>query len=214
MLENINNILEKIKSIQDTAKRFESIKPEAVKEFENMYNEMYSKQTNNTNNKVDNKSINNKIHPYLEKNKEDKNIENIETVEDKNKILNRTEKINDAISISSKKYKVSEDLIKAVIRVESSYNPYGVSKAGAMGLMQLMPNTVLKMNIEKPFDIYENIDAGTHYLKMMLDRYDGDLEKALAAYNAGPNSVDEADGIPDIEETINYVDKIKKMLFK
>lgn len=205
MLENINNILEKIKSIQNTSKRFDDFKPEIVKEFENMYNEINSKKTDKVIGKEES------IHPYLKK---EEQIDNIKIEETDKKLLNKKEKINDAISISSKKYKISEDLIKAVIQVESSFNPYGVSKAGAMGLMQLMPNTVLKTGIEKPFDIYENIDAGTHYLKMMLDRYDGDLEKSLAAYNAGPNRVDEADGIPDIEETINYVDKIKKILFK
>ena len=83
-----------------------------------------------------------------------------------------------------------------------------------MGLMQLMPKTALEMGVEKPFDISENIDGGTKYLKLMLEKYQGNLDKTLSAYNAGPNRVDEANGIPNIPETQNYVKQIKKILFK
>ena len=207
MTENINNILNKIKIIQNTPKRLQSIKPEFVKKFENMYKEV------KLNSSKANSNEQTKIHPYLDK-KESNNEIDDKIIENDNNILSRKEKINDAVNKASKKYKISEDLIHAIIRVESNYNPYGISKAGAMGLMQLMPHTVLKTGIQKPFDIYENIDAGTRYIKMMLERYDYDLEKALAAYNAGPRRVDEFNGIPDIEETINYVDKIKRILFK
>ena len=207
MIDSINNIFKKIKNFQDTPKRLQNLKPEFVKKFENMYKEINSKKVK----KVDNKQ--NTIHPYLDSNINKNKIDN-EIIENDKNLLTRKEKINDAIIKASKKYKISEDLIRAIIKVESNYNPYGISKAGAMGLMQLMPHTILKTGIEKPFDIYENIDAGTRYMKMMLNRYDNDLEKALAAYNAGPKRVDEYNGIPDIEETINYVDKIKKILFK
>ena len=209
MLDNINNILEKIKNIQSAPKRFKELKPEFVKDFENMYKEIQSNKSENIN------KIQNNIHPYLDtKNTNDDMMIDNKIIENADNLLSRKEKINDAIMKASKKYKISEDLIRAIIQVESNFNPYGISKAGAMGLMQLMPHTILKTGIEKPFDIYENIDAGTRYMKMMLERYDNDLEKALAAYNAGPSRVDEYNGIPDIEETINYVDKIKKILFK
>jgi soluble lytic murein transglycosylase-like protein len=207
MIENVNNIIDKIKNIQNTPKKLQNIKPKFVKEFENMYKEA---KLNNSKN-INKEQI--KIHPYLDKSNSDTQIDDKIIENDKN-LLSRKEKITDAVNKASKKYKISEDLIHAIIKVESNYNPYGISKAGAMGLMQLMPHTVLKTGIEKPFDIYENIDAGTRYMKMMLDRYDHDLEKALAAYNAGPKRVDEYNGIPDIEETINYVDKVKKILFK
>ncbi len=211
MIENINNILEKINNIREIPKNIQNLKPEFVQEFENMYKEINSTKTNSNTNNI----VKNNIHPYLEKSVEKKENEiKIENINDKEGYKSKTVKINDSIIKASKKYKISEDLIRAIIRVESSYNPTAISNAGAMGLMQLMPHTVLNSGIDKPFDIYENIDAGTRYIKNMLDRYDGDLEKALAAYNAGPHRVDEADGIPDIEETINYVDKIKKILFK
>lgn len=208
MIENIKNIIEKIKEIQETPKRLQNYKPEFVKNFEKMYNEINTNNSSKTNNIEQTE-----LHPYLDNNLINKEIDN-KVIENDSNLLTRKEKINDAITKASKKYKISEDLIRAIIQVESNYNPYGISKAGAMGLMQLMPHTVLKTGIEKPFDIYENIDAGTRYMKMMLDRYDNDLEKALAAYNAGPNRVDEYGGIPDIDETINYVDKVKKILFK
>jgi len=200
MIENINNIYKRMKTIQSGFKDLNNFKPESLKNFENMYKDAISKNNNTiTQNDV-------KIHPFLEEEKTDQDLTN--------KPNNRREMINDAIKKSSAKYKVSEDLIRAVIKVESNYNQYGVSKAGAMGLMQIIPKTALKLGIEKPFDIYENIDGGTRYLKMMLERYDGDLDKALAAYNAGPNRVDEANGIPNIDETINYVYKIKQLLLK
>ena len=207
MIENINNILEKIKNIQNAPKRFQNLKPEFVKKFENMYKEIKS-------NKIQNNNKKNTIHPYLDTNNSNEDKIDTKLIETDKNLFSRREKINDAINKASKKYKISEDLIRAIIKVESNYNPYGISKAGAMGLMQLMPHTILKTGIEKPFDIYENIDAGTRYMKMMLNRYDNDLEKALAAYNAGPSRVDEYDGIPDIEETINYVEKVKEILFK
>ena len=87
-----------------------------------------------------------------------------------------------------------------------------VSHAGAMGMMQLMPKTALSLGVTKPFDIDQNIDGGTHYLRLMLNKYDGDLEKALAAYNAGPHRVDAANGIPDIEVTQKYVKTIKNII--
>jgi len=105
-------------------------------------------------------------------------------------------------------------LIRAVISIESGYDVYSVSRTGAMGLMQLMPKTALELGVEKPFDIEENILGGTKYLKMMLDKYNNDLDKALAAYNAGPHNVDAANGIPDIEETKKYVKLVKKQLLK
>lgn len=104
--------------------------------------------------------------------------------------------------------KVEPKLLRAVIEQESSFHPCATSSRGAKGLMQLMPETASQFSVRDPFNPRENIEAGTKYLKQLLDRYNGDLSQALAAYNAGPTRVDESGGVPDIPETRNYVDSI------
>jgi soluble lytic murein transglycosylase-like protein len=126
----------------------------------------------------------------------------------------KDERITGKVAQVSKRYGLPEELVHAVIKTESNYDQYAVSRAGAMGLMQLMPQTALDMGVKMPFDIEQNIEGGAKYLKQMLERYDGDLEKALAAYNAGPHKVDAVNGIPAIDETQKYVAKITKMLRK
>jgi soluble lytic murein transglycosylase-like protein len=100
------------------------------------------------------------------------------------------------------------NLIRAVIEQESGLRPCAVSKAGAKGLMQLMPETAGQFNVDDPFDPQANIAAGSRYLRQLLDKYKGDLTRALGAYNAGPETVDKAGGVPDIPETRGYVDAI------
>lgn len=87
-------------------------------------------------------------------------------------------------------YNIDEELIRAVIQVESGWNPKAVSSKGARGLMQLMPRTAESLGVEDPFDPEQNIEGGVKYLSQMTDKYNGDIEKALAAYNAGPTRVD------------------------
>jgi soluble lytic murein transglycosylase-like protein len=99
-------------------------------------------------------------------------------------------------------------LIKAMIRAESNFDPTAVSKKGAKGLMQIMPKNYDALNIDDPFDPRENIIGGSMYIQQMLDRYDGKLPLALAAYNAGPAAVDRSRGIPPIKETEEYVKKV------
>ena len=106
------------------------------------------------------------------------------------------------------KQKLDPKLVQAVVEAESAYSPCAVSPVGALGLMQLMPSTAESLQVADPFDPSQNISAGTQFLKQMLDRYGGDLAKALAAYNAGPTKVDAAGGIPAIPETQEYVRKI------
>ena len=123
-------------------------------------------------------------------------------------------KIDKTISAVSRRYHVSEDLIRSVIKQESGFNKNAVSWAGAEGLMQLMPQTAKDLDVTDSFDIFQNINGGVKYLRQMLDKYDNDLEKALAAYNAGPHRVDQANGVPNIRETINYVNKIRTNILK
>lgn len=102
-------------------------------------------------------------------------------------------------------------LLEAVVEQESGFDPMSISKAGAMGLMQLMPETALELGVTDPFNPEQNLRGGASYLKKMLNKY-GNVDLALAAYNAGPGRVDRAGGIPDIAETKEYVQKIKARL--
>jgi len=112
------------------------------------------------------------------------------------------------ISEFSKKYQVDFALIKAIIRAESGFNSFAVSRKGARGLMQLMPETALRMNVSNIFNPRENIEGGVRYFKYLLSLFDNDLRLSLAAYNAGENVVGELRSIPPYRETIDYVKKV------
>jgi len=112
------------------------------------------------------------------------------------------------IESAAKAQNVEPKLIRAVVERESAFRPCAISEKGAQGLMQLMPETAQELQVQDPFDPRQNIQAGARYLKQLLDKYKGDLPHALAAYNAGPNLVDQAGGIPDIPETRDYVSAI------
>ncbi|MDM8514689.1 lytic transglycosylase domain-containing protein [Desulfobacterales bacterium HSG16] len=114
------------------------------------------------------------------------------------------------INQASKKYGVSFSLVKAIIMTESAFNPRAVSKKGAVGLMQIMPQNFKTLKITDPFDPYQNIMGGTMYFKGLLKRFNGKLSFALAGYNAGPNRVDQYNGIPPYAETRGYVKKVMR----
>jgi soluble lytic murein transglycosylase-like protein len=99
-------------------------------------------------------------------------------------------------------------LVEAVAQVESAYDSTALSKKGAMGLMQLMPETASDLGVRDPWDPEQNVSGGTRYLRQMLDRFDGRIEHALAAYNAGPGAVERFGGIPPYRETLDYVRKV------
>lgn len=112
------------------------------------------------------------------------------------------------ISRFSHQHQLHPALIRAVIKAESDFNPGAVSRAGAVGLMQLMPQTAVRMNVRDPYDPEDNIGGGTKYLRHLLDRFQGNLPLALAAYNAGPHVVDRYQTLPPITETRRYVRKV------
>jgi soluble lytic murein transglycosylase len=121
-----------------------------------------------------------------------------------------TDRYDNLIAEASEKHGVSFSLLKALIKIESDFNPRAVSSAGAKGLMQIMPENIRALNIKDPFDPLENIMGGARYLKQLIKRFNGELPMALAAYNAGPNMVDRYKRIPPFAETENFVEKVMK----
>jgi hypothetical protein len=108
---------------------------------------------------------------------------------------------------SAREHRVEPALVKAVMAAESNFEPRAISRVGAQGLMQLMPETARTLGVQEPFEPEQNVAAGARYLRAMLDRY-GDLRRALAAYNAGPTAVDQHRGVPPYPETRAYVDRV------
>ncbi len=146
----------------------------------------------NISNSLHSSSINKKIYKLNITGKEvNFNISDDNLSEEDSLNVNQN-KINNAIDISANKYGVDKKLITSLIKQESNFDPNCVSHVGAIGLMQIMPNTIKKFNVKDPYDIYENVDAGTKHLKGMIERYEGDLVKAIAAYNCGGNALDKS----------------------
>ena len=119
--------------------------------------------------------------------------------------------ISETIRQAAHHYGVDSRLIEAMVQVESRFEPFAVSRVGAMGLMQLMPETARQLGVANPFDIEENIYAGVRYFKSLYNRFNGNLRLSLAAYNAGPAAVEMYGGVPPYPETMSYVEKIIRL---
>lgn len=162
---------------------------------------------------IDDSSLNSAFNSSM--NFSSNNVSNVSFLNDYNDdIKSGNITIDEAVEKASAKYGVPKDLIYSVIKAESSFNKNATSQAGAMGLMQLMPSTAKSLGVSDPYDVEDNVDGGTKYLKSLLDMYGDQKELALAAYNAGPNAlktrgVKSADDIYKLPlETRNYVKKI------
>ena len=130
------------------------------------------------------------------------------TTEPVTKSASNTSDYRHIVNSKAKKYNIEPSLVKAVISTESNWDSSAVSRKGAIGLMQLMPLTARDMGVSNPFNPEENIEGGTKYLRFLLDKFGGNVPIALAAYNAGPATIEESGGIPRIQETQKYVKKV------
>jgi soluble lytic murein transglycosylase len=124
--------------------------------------------------------------------------------------LQDMDRYDDIIAEAERRHGVDAPLIKAMVRAESAFDPKAVSRKGALGLMQIMPKNLKPLKVSDPYNPWDNIMGGTRYFKQMLERFEGQLPLALAAYNAGPQTVEIYRGIPPFNETQNYVRKVMR----
>ena len=131
-----------------------------------------------------------------------------------NKVQSREKKYDSIINELCEKYGVETSFIKAMVKTESNFDPYAVSKKGATGLMQLMPEKAKDLSVNDSFDPKQNLDGGIRHVSYLLKKYEGDVKLALAAYNAGENAVKRNNGIPPFAETQNYIIKVLRLVEK
>jgi len=179
------------------------INKESVEQQIKLIFENKTKELSKTTEKVSNETTDKKI-KVESTNKSTEKIENVF----KQRVEERLKKYENIMQEASQQFNVPVELIKAIITTESAGRNDAVSNAGAKGLMQLMDGTADYLGVNNPFDPRQNIFGGTKYLREMLDRFDGNLALALAAYNAGPGNVEKYQGIPPFNETQQYVKKV------
>lgn len=132
----------------------------------------------------------------------------VSSTENFSSYLQTTASLEEIFTEASERYNVPKDLIKAIAKTESDFDPNATSGSGAQGLMQLMPATARELGVTDAYDPYQNVMGGTKYISQLLNKYDGDVKLALAAYNAGSGNVAKYGGIPPFKETQNYVVKV------
>lgn len=150
----------------------------------------------------------NRINSYENVSNADSNVSDSDKVNSFSSYLGESATLNDIFEKASKKYNISVNLLKAVGKQESNFNPNALSHCGAQGIMQLMPATAASLGVTNSFDAEQNIMGGAKYLSSLLDTFNGNIPFALAAYNAGGNNVKKYGGIPPFKETQNYVVKV------
>jgi len=146
---------------------------------------------------------------YLQKKNSEKGI--LKSGQNKtqdNSVDNSTESFKEMIDTAAAKYNIDPKLVQAVVQTESNFKADAISPAGAKGLMQLMPGTAAELGVQNALDPQQNLDGGVKYLKELLDSNQGNVETALAAYNAGPGAVKEYGGIPPYQETKTYIKRV------
>lgn len=195
----ILTIKQKIATISNNS-NFNEILKKIENKIENSKNNINLQSESNSKNKlISNKSVQMPKITFLEQNKKEKD----------NNLNTTNPKIGSMILEKSKRYEIDPLLISAIMAIESDYNHNVISDKGAIGLMQIMPETAQLLGID-PYDMNQNIEGGIKYFKQMLEKFSGDVKLALAAYNAGPNAVLKHNGIPPYPETQNYVLKVLK----
>ena len=122
--------------------------------------------------------------------------------------------LDEIVTSASKRYGIDRDLVLSLIHAESAFDPNAVSSKGALGLMQLMPQTATRLGVQNPMDAADNVEGGTHYLRDLLVLYNQNLTKALAAYNAGPGRIQQYRGVPPYPETITYINRVIRDLYQ
>ncbi len=200
-MEGLRQVFVRINEIQNMMKNYQ---PKRVKDFQDYLKTMQAK----TNGNDKNPSVEKQDKPSSSRQPDEVKTPVPSNPKGNIGIQNKNVTKGDILKLiteASRKYGVSESLIKSVIKQESGFNPKAVSHAGAQGLMQLMPRTARSLGVKNSFDPRQNIFGGTKYLKGLLNRFGGNLSMSLAAYNAGESRVIKAGGVPNIRETKHYV---------
>lgn len=198
LLADINNVKKRIKEIEDQF-NIKQFSPESV-----TFSQVLNKQINNTG-KINASAAYRKQAANVAQNTAPTNNSAGTTARMHNLPPQQIEEI---IQKTAAKYGIDPKLLSAVAETESNYRPDAVSSAGAIGVMQLMPDTASALGVSDPYDAQQNIEGGAKYLKELLNDFGGDVREAVAAYNAGPQAVKKYQGVPPYAETQNYVSHV------